>query len=585
MAGYILKHKNKNAAYFSLDEDGDFNEMDILSNKELPILGSGKKNVAQWIRDRAIPESRSDLGRILREAGCASPQEYLIKNLALSLSDTYWVCPEKERNIKWEDVSLYRHPTGSLTFKNNMFEVSRKRVKNNSSLGGTLEKYNLYKKDGWHLVKKGTSDIPYGLQNINEAFASWIHAQQGFQEYTRYTLDLDSHGVCTSCDCRYFTDEQHELVSAYNVTGGITGQSETSQDAYKEYLEECIYGGLDKNYVLHFMDYMLLTDFLITNADRHWENFGILRNPDTLEFISMAPIFDSGTSMMCKDPFANSRLSILREKVKGICATQQENLSLVQDRNAVDISKLPSMEETRRFYVERGIQEERAAQIALCYSLKKDMLIEFQHGLQISIGKEYEYNGVPPYKNGEPNPEYEGYRDKIRFVVLCGIPDAGKEKTAQAYIKNNANTAYIRTNNIRKKTGLETGEDEERVFAAAYKQIRQALKERKDVIFVATNLDRETRKKVLSLANGIPGVEKILTAMYKSPEEIESDIPMQKLKRAAEILAENKPDISEGWDRIDEYGQCQEQEHDHGPNSRLDNKQEAAEEEMNYHSH
>ena len=42
---------------------------------------------------------------------------------------------------------------------------------------------------------------------------------------------------------------------------------------------------------------MLAVDFLLANTDRHFRNFGALRDPDTLQWIGMAPVFDSGTSL------------------------------------------------------------------------------------------------------------------------------------------------------------------------------------------------------------------------------------------------------------------------------------------------
>lgn len=555
MITYMLKHQNRDVASFVLDSDGDLYTFEIHDQKEMPILGDGRKNLAEWIQNRSIPDSRKDLDEILQKAGCKTAQEYMIHNLALNLSDSYWICPMEERDLKWEDVNLYQHPTGDLTFRNRLNELSHKKVRNNSSLTGSLEKYNSYEKDGWHLIKKGDPKIPAGLQNINEAFVSMLHQRQGFTEYTRYILNFDAHGICESCDCKYFTDKDHELISAYNVTGGIAGSSETLKDAYQEYIDVCIANGLDRNYVMHFMDYMLMTDFLITNTDRHWENFGVLRDPNTLKFLSLTPIFDSGTAMFCDDPFAKTRIRLLNTGVHGICASQQENLELVHDKTVVDATKLPTTKEIVEFYEQRGIQQDRAEQIARCFELKKDMLLEFQHGFQISIPKEYEYNGIPPYKGGEPNQEYVGFRDNVRFVVLCGIPDSGKEEVGKQYIRDIDKTAYIRTNNIRERIGLALGEDEEKVFTTAYRQIKQALEDRKDVIYIATNLDRETRKKVLELADDVPGVERILSVVYKDPQKIDSDIPGQKLVRMAEILHDNKPDISEGWDDIDIFGQ------------------------------
>ena len=46
-----------------------------------------------------------------------------------------------------------------------------------------------------------------------------------------------------------------------------------------------------------FLDRMLTVDFIIANEDRHFNNFGLIRNAETLEFVGFAPIYDSGTSL------------------------------------------------------------------------------------------------------------------------------------------------------------------------------------------------------------------------------------------------------------------------------------------------
>jgi hypothetical protein len=42
---------------------------------------------------------------------------------------------------------------------------------------------------------------------------------------------------------------------------------------------------------------MLAIDYLTGNIDRHWGNFGILRNADNLEILGHAPLYDSGFSL------------------------------------------------------------------------------------------------------------------------------------------------------------------------------------------------------------------------------------------------------------------------------------------------
>ena len=39
---------------------------------------------------------------------------------------------------------------------------------------------------------------------------------------------------------------------------------------------------------------MILTDYIFLNQDRHWSNFSLIRNPDTLEIIELMPIYDNG---------------------------------------------------------------------------------------------------------------------------------------------------------------------------------------------------------------------------------------------------------------------------------------------------
>ena len=42
---------------------------------------------------------------------------------------------------------------------------------------------------------------------------------------------------------------------------------------------------------------MIALDFIITNEDRHYGNFGILRDPVTLKVKGFAPMFDCGASL------------------------------------------------------------------------------------------------------------------------------------------------------------------------------------------------------------------------------------------------------------------------------------------------
>ena len=46
-----------------------------------------------------------------------------------------------------------------------------------------------------------------------------------------------------------------------------------------------------------------MTDYLLSNTDRHMNNISVMRNPDTLEILGFAPIYDSGNSMFYNVPY------------------------------------------------------------------------------------------------------------------------------------------------------------------------------------------------------------------------------------------------------------------------------------------
>lgn len=409
-AAYYLRHKNYDVALLQVDTDnGTVLDSEILSAEDMPIIGdSTGAGLNEWLDARSIPNGRSVLEELLKESGCETSAAFLVKNMALSLSDTYWLCPESAKELTWDQVNLFSHKGEVLTFHDG---AGRDHYTSpNAALTGALEKTASYTEDGWHLVKEDGSYSGDGIRNVNEAFATMLHDRLGICDHVSYSLNFDETGIAKTCECRYFTNENLEFISAYDVTGGSRNakadEKYNGKQEYERFIDICEAGGLNRDYVRAFMDYQALTDFLISNTDRHWNNFGILRDPETLEFVSMAPIFDSGTSMLWDNPFISNRVSLIRMETHGIERHQEDQLKLVQNKDIVDISKLPTRQEVADFYAQNGIDPQRAEQIANGYALKMDMLCEFQHGYDVSISSELEHNCDPPYVNLKKNPNY-----------------------------------------------------------------------------------------------------------------------------------------------------------------------------------
>ena len=88
-------------------------------------------------------------------------------------------------------------------------------------------------------------------------------------------------------------DEDTELVPARRI---IQSKKRGNSTTVYQHYEDCC-EGLGIQDVVPFLDRMLVLDYIIANEDRHLNNFGALRNAETLEWIGMAPIYDSGSSL------------------------------------------------------------------------------------------------------------------------------------------------------------------------------------------------------------------------------------------------------------------------------------------------
>ena len=152
--------------------------------------------------------------------------------------------------------------------------------------GGSLRKGWLFSEGkGIWLYKSGTEGFANaGNEPYSEFMAYQIAQQMGLQAVS-YELE-NWHGILAS-KCRLFTDYDTSYIPIGRIVqaGGI----EACLDYYRE-LGEDFYQELVS---------MLVFDAVILNEDRHFENFGLLRDNHTGEILSPAPIFDNGLSLLC----------------------------------------------------------------------------------------------------------------------------------------------------------------------------------------------------------------------------------------------------------------------------------------------
>ena len=107
---YFLMHKDIPVCLMTIDEDGNISK--IRRNEDaaghFPLGGlMNDMKFHEWWKDRAIPKTRHGAKTALQKLGYTSTGSALVNNLALSLSDCYWIKPRGEL-LAWKDV-IYKH--------------------------------------------------------------------------------------------------------------------------------------------------------------------------------------------------------------------------------------------------------------------------------------------------------------------------------------------------------------------------------------------------------------------------------------------------------------------------------------------
>ncbi|MCF0127715.1 MAG: hypothetical protein HUJ70_04050 [Pseudobutyrivibrio sp.] len=139
---------------------------------------------------------------------------------------------------------------------------------------------------------------------------------------------------------------------------------------------------MEENEFTDFMDYQIMTDYLITNTDRHMNNIAIMRNPDTLKLLGFAPIYDSGNSMFYNVSFENlNRVRIDSINTHSFVQKECRLLQYVQNRKLVDLDKADM-----DFSIYERDTVERHGRIELLedlYKKKMQSLYSFQQGKDV----------------------------------------------------------------------------------------------------------------------------------------------------------------------------------------------------------
>ena len=357
---FSLMHKDDPVCAITVDaSSGAILRVSRPVNPELLPLGGNTdaEKLRNWWQRRAVPVGQGKIMRILEKAGISSTQAYLVKNWGLSLTDHYWIKPH-DFALGWNEVNLFNNPfvdpVGDMQFTEavgDTIELPANAFSPSSTLQGALRKKWIIKDGKRFLVKANHGNN--SQESLNEVVATLLHRKQQKQPFVSYSpIRLDNNSQLY-CICESFTSDKVELISAYDL---IESQKRPNDRSYYEhFIHLCAQHGLGEDVVRPFLEYQILTDFVISNTDRHLRNIGVLRDTNTLQFVAMAPIFDSGNSMFYQNPRLPLIDDLMNIDVTSFKSKEIDLLKYVQGTNLVDASVLPSIEELQYIYAKDSL--------------------------------------------------------------------------------------------------------------------------------------------------------------------------------------------------------------------------------------
>lgn len=346
---YKLMHKNIPVMDIEIDEAtyGIVRLGEIYNYEHIPlgVLTYEKKVdralLNHWWTGRSIPLSRSGIREALEIMDILVPQKLVEKCMGLSLSDQYWICPF-EKEVKWSDVNFFQNDF-SEDVGNSLFGIRTDSMAldlmspDNTSDGYLKKKWKIINEKRY-LIKGGNGQIQQ--EPFNEVFATEIMKCIGDMDFVPYELIWEKEMPYSICED--FISENTELINASDIMKIEKRPNHISE--YNHFLKCCDI--LEIPNAEESIHKMLVLDFIIANDDRHFHNFGAVRNAETLEWIGIAPIFDCGNSMWHNDPINKIEIEDVDTPSRTFKKNHKEQIKLVKSfdwLNAECLKKIPDI--------------------------------------------------------------------------------------------------------------------------------------------------------------------------------------------------------------------------------------------------
>jgi len=245
--------------------------------------------ILRWLENRVIQKNRTFVEEVLQSLGLKIGDTKGIIDVCkgLSLNDSYWVVPEGFES-KFADYNLYENRFSEILSLVAYTGITRSDATFTTSpeftTAGMLPKaWRFIEGEGIFLYKGGSSGFANtGREPYCEYYACQVAETMGVHAVQ---YDLENWKGILASKCKLFTNIDTAFIPIGQIvqTGGLK--------ACLEYYTE-----LGDDFTEAFKS-MLVFDAVIYNEDRHFGNFGILRNNRSGSILAPAPLFDHGISL------------------------------------------------------------------------------------------------------------------------------------------------------------------------------------------------------------------------------------------------------------------------------------------------
>lgn len=256
----------------------------VINENKLPLYLAKTQNVEHWLETRAIDYHRAN-SRLLKKALRITEKDDLstvISVNAATITDTYWV-KQVDSTLKYDDVRFDNDYFSNLALRGNYDSFNRAMNSKNTKTPeltniGSFEKCWKLHNGEWWMYKKAEH---------NEQFSELFVYELG------KVLGMNMAEYFRSDKCVKTKDFTDNALVNFEPAYSFMGDNEDYVDTVKKLHQ------LSPKLVPDYIK-MIFLDTLVANPDRHTFNFGVLRDPETGDFLGFAPNFDNNMALIAR---------------------------------------------------------------------------------------------------------------------------------------------------------------------------------------------------------------------------------------------------------------------------------------------